>query len=172
MHQQGFSLIELLMGLTIVGIVLYWVSPAMAVFTESIQRKEAASSLISGIRHARTLAMTRSQAVVIHGIDGDWGQGWRVILDVSGKGADDRDNPLISEHANGNKLAIVGNEMVTSYIRFSSLGMPLMTHRSFQNGTLHFCDARKPISQLQVVVSRSGRASLRNQKAEQALCER
>ncbi|MEK1841481.1 MAG: prepilin-type N-terminal cleavage/methylation domain-containing protein, partial [Pseudomonas sp.] len=38
MHQQGFSLIELLMGLTIVGIVLQLVSPAFAALTESNHR--------------------------------------------------------------------------------------------------------------------------------------
>lgn len=172
MHQHGFSLIELLMGLTIAGIVLYLVNPAMAAFTASTQREEAARSLISGIRQARTLAMTRNQAVVIHGIDGDWGQGWRIILDLSGKGADDRDNPLIAEHASSTGVPVFGNWWIRRYIRFSSLGMPLMPERAFQAGTLHLCDARKPVSQLQIVLAPSGRTSLLNDRAEHALCER
>ncbi len=40
MHQRGFSLIELLMGLTIVGIVLHLVSPAFAALSESTYREE------------------------------------------------------------------------------------------------------------------------------------
>ncbi|MNI34389.1 hypothetical protein D3C73_883790 [compost metagenome] len=173
MHQQGFSLIELLMGLTIVGIVLYWVCPALAAFSESARREEAAKSIMGGIRNARTLAMTRNQTVVIHGIHGDWAQGWRIILDVSGKGAADHDNPLIAEHANsGGGGPIMGNWWVRRYIRFSSLGMPLMPERAFQAGTLHLCDAREPVSQLQIVLAPSGRVSLLSEKTEQALCER
>ncbi|MEX3773923.1 GspH/FimT family pseudopilin [Pseudomonas sp. MYb118] len=171
MHQHGFSLIELLMGLTIVGIVLYLISPALAAFTESSRRDEASRSLIAGIRNARTLAMTRNQAVVIHGIDGDWGRGWRIILDLSGKGADDRDNPLIAEHASNTGVPIAGNWWVRRYIRFSSLGMPLMPERAFQAGTLHLCDTREPVSRRQIVLAPSGRVSLLDERAEQALCE-
>lgn len=83
MSQQGYSLIELLMGLAIGAIVLLLVSPAFATLTESNQRDQAAQSLIEGIRNARTTAITRNQTTVIHGINGDWSQGWRIILDIS-----------------------------------------------------------------------------------------
>ncbi|MHC8368629.1 GspH/FimT family pseudopilin [Pseudomonas sp. ZT5P21] len=172
MRQQGFSLIELLMGLMIVGIVLHLVSPAFAALTESNHREEAAQSLISGIRNARTLSLSRNQSVVIYGINGDWGQGWRIILDVSGKGSEDHSNPVMAEHASDTGVPIVGNWWVKRYIRFSSLGEPLMPKKAFQAGTLHLCDAREPVSQLQVVLAATGRVSLRNHKAEQALCQR
>ncbi|MCU1763645.1 GspH/FimT family protein [Pseudomonas sp. 14P_8.1_Bac3] len=172
MRQRGFSLVELLMGLTIVGIVLHLVSPAFAALTESNHREEAARSLVSGIRSARSEAITRNQPVVIHGINGDWGQGWRIILDSSGKGQDDHSNPVIAEHASNTGLSIVGNWWFRRYIRFSSLGAPLMPKKTFKAGTLHLCDAREPVSRLQVVVARTGRVSLRNQKTEQALCEK
>ena len=170
MLQRGFSLIELLMGLMIVGIVLLLVSPAFATLTESNHREEAAQSIISGIRNARTLAISRNQSVVIHGINGDWGQGWRIILDVSGKGPEDRSNPLVAERASSTRVPIAGNWLVKRYVRFSSLGEPLMPKRAFQAGTLHICDAHEPVSQLQVVLAPTGRVSLRNQKAAQALC--
>jgi type IV fimbrial biogenesis protein FimT len=172
MRQHGFSLVELLMGLVIVAIVLHLVSPAFAAITATSHREEAAQSLISGIRNARTLAISRNQSVVIHAINGDWGQGWRIILDVSGKGPDDLSNPVMAEHASGTGVPIVGNWSVKRYIRYSSIGEPLMPKRAFQAGTLHLCDARGPVSQLQVVLARTGRVSLRNDKAEQALCEK
>ncbi|CAI8767544.1 GspH/FimT family pseudopilin [Pseudomonas sp. IT-P100] len=172
MRQQGFSLVELLMGLMIVGIVLHLVSPAFAALTESNHREVAAQSLINGIRNARTLAISRNQSVVIHGINGDWGQGWRIILDISGKGSEDRSNPVVVEHASGTGVPIVGNWWVRRYIRFSSLGEPLMPKKAFQAGTLHLCDARAPVSQLQVVLAATGRVSLRSDKTAQALCEK
>ncbi|WJK09086.1 GspH/FimT family pseudopilin [Pseudomonas fluorescens] len=172
MPQQGFSLVELLMGLAIGAIVLLLVSPALADFTESNRRQLAAQSLLDGIRNARTMAITRNQSVVIHGINGDWGQGWRIILDISGKGAEDADNPLLIELASDGRIPIVGNWLVSRYIRFSSLGQPLVPDRKFQAGTLHLCSAREPVSQLQVVLAATGRVRLASQKAEQALCQK
>jgi len=172
MPQQGFSLVELLMGLAIGAIVLSLVSPALAPLKESNQRQQAAESLISGIRNARSQAITRNQSVVIHGIDGDWSQGWRIILDVSGKGAEDSSNPLLVEHASDGQVPIVGNWFVSRYIRFSSLGQPLMPGRAFQAGKLHICSTREPVSQLQLVLAATGRVRLVSEKAEQTLCRK
>ncbi|VVM76267.1 hypothetical protein PS662_02076 [Pseudomonas fluorescens] len=172
MRQQGFTLIELLMGLMIAGIVLHLVSPAYAALTESNHREVTAQSLASAIRNARTLALSRNQSVVIHSINGDWSKGWRVILDISGKGPEDLNNPILVEHASATRVPIVGNWLVKRYIRFSSLGEPLMPKKNFQAGTLHLCDVREPISQLQVVLAATGRVSLRSDKAAQALCEK
>ena len=172
MPQQGFSLIELLMGLAIGAIVLALVSPVFAAFSESTQRDHAAQSLLDGIRNARTQAITRNQSVVIHGINDDWSQGWRIILDISGKGTQDRDNPLLQEQANDGRVPIVGNWAVSRYVRFSSLGQPLMPGRAFQAGTLHLCSAREPVSQLQVVLAATGRVRLTREKTAQALCEK
>ena len=172
MSQQGFSLIELLMGLAIGAIVLLLVSPAFATLTESNQRDQAAQSLIEGIRNARTTAITRNQTTVIHGINGDWSQGWRIILDISGKGPEDSSNPLLVERASEAKVAIVGNWWVSRYVRFSHLGQPLMPGRRFQAGTIHICSPREPVSQRQIVLAATGRVRLGSQETEQALCDK
>ncbi|RON56068.1 GspH/FimT family pseudopilin [Pseudomonas frederiksbergensis] len=170
MHQRGFSLIELLMGLAIAGIVLLLVSPAFGALVESNHREEAAQSLINGIRNARTAALTHNQNVVIHGINGDWSQGWRIILDLSGRGAEDSSNPLLMEHGSGARVPIVGNWHVRRYVRFSHLGQPLMPGKAFQAGTLHFCAAREPVSHQRIVLAATGRVRLDSRKTEQALC--
>ncbi|MNF83100.1 hypothetical protein D3C84_654160 [compost metagenome] len=72
MREQGFSLIELLMGLAIVGIVLLLVSPAYAGLKESNHREESAKSLVSGLRSARSEAIARGQVVIIHAIEDVW----------------------------------------------------------------------------------------------------
>jgi type IV fimbrial biogenesis protein FimT len=168
MHQRGFTLVELLMGLTIAGIVLSLVSPVFAALTESIYREEAAKSLVGGLRSARSEAITRSQTIMIHGINGDWSQGWRIIVDASGQGYEDSSNPLLVERQSRAGTTIVGNKNVKSSIRFSHLGDPL--HGGFQAGTLHVCAAREPVSQYQVVLASTGRIRLRNEKLQQALC--
>ncbi|SMQ29441.1 type IV fimbrial biogenesis protein FimT [Pseudomonas helmanticensis] len=172
MSQQGFSLIELLMGLAIGAIVLLLVSPAFATLKASSHREVAAQSLLDGIRNARSMAITHNQSVVIHGINGDWSQGWRIILDISGKGPQDASNPLLREHASDAQVPVVGNWAVSRYVRFSSLGQPLMPERAFQAGTLHICSAHEPVSQLQVVLAATGRVRLSSVKTVQALCQK
>nr|WP_180204551.1 GspH/FimT family pseudopilin [Pseudomonas sp. SbOxS1]NYU04529.1 prepilin-type N-terminal cleavage/methylation domain-containing protein [Pseudomonas sp. SbOxS1] len=168
MREQGFSLIELLMGLAIAGIVLLLVSPAFAALVESNHREEAAKSLVSGLRSARSEAISRGQAVVVHGINDDWSQGWRIILDVSGKGHEDPGNPLLVERRSGMGVAIFGNQYVRTAVRFGPLGEPVSG--GFQAGTLHVCSARAAQSQHQVVLASNGRISLRSEKTTQALC--
>ncbi|KAB0492581.1 GspH/FimT family pseudopilin [Pseudomonas vancouverensis] len=169
MRQQGFGLIELLMGLTITGIVLHLVSPMFGEMIASSRREQAARSLASGINSARSEAIARNQNVMVHGINGDWGQGWRIILDVSGQGHDDSDNPLLIERRSGTRLPVFGNLYVRTSIRFSPLGEPV--GGGFQSGTLHVCATREALSQYQVVLASSGRVSLRNDRVAQALCE-
>ena len=168
MREQGFSLIELLMGLAIVGIVLLLVSPAFAGLKESNHREESAKSLVSGLRSARSEAIARGQVVIIHAIEDDWSQGWRIILDVSGKGHEDPDNPLLVERRSGMGVAIMGNRYIKTAIRFGPLGGPVAG--GFQAGTLHVCAAREAQSQHQVVLASNGRISLRSKRAAQALC--
>lgn len=168
MRQQGFSLIELLMGLTIAGIVLHLVSPAFAAVKESNYREEAAKSLASGMRSARSEAMLRGQTVVIHGVNGDWSQGWRIILDVSGKGYQDDSNPLLIERRSSLPLPVFGGTNVKTSVRFGPLGQ--LVNGGFQGGTLHICATREPLSLYQVVLNWNGRVSLRSQKTAQDLC--
>lgn len=168
MHQRGFSLVELLMGLTIAGIVLHLVSPAFAAVVESNYREEAAKSLASGMRIARSEAISRGQTVVIHGVNGDWSQGWRIILDLSGKGHEDDSNPLLIERRSGIALPVFGNRNVRTSVRFGRLGE--LVGGGFQAGTLHICATREPLSLHQVVLAPNGRVSLNKKKIEQALC--
>ena len=170
MDQKGLGLIELLVGLAIAAMALHLTLPALSEYAQSVRRESAAISLASGLRNARSEALLRNQAVVVHGLNDDWSQGWRIILDLSGRGQEDSSNPLLRQHQTGAPLLIVGNQWVRRFVRFSSLGEPLLPAGAFQAGTLHICASRQPISHHQVVLSRSGRVSLRHDKAEQALC--
>jgi len=170
MYQRGFSLVEMLAGLVIAGIFLQFASSPFTQLIESNRRQDAAQILASGLRNARTEAILRHQTVVIHALDDDWSRGWRIILDRSGKGAQDSDNPVLIERQADRRIPIVGNRPVEHYVRFSNLGQPLMPSGAFQAGTLHLCARDQALSLQQVVLSRTGRISLRSDKTEQKLC--
>lgn len=162
MHQQGFSLIELLMGLAIAAIVLSWAGAGYYEIIEANARKDAALLLISGLRSARGEAIARNQTVIVKALDDDWSKGWRIVLD-------DDEQTLLMERTSHARVA--GNRPVRRLVKFSRLGAPLLTGGGFRAGTLHVCAKRKPVSHHQVVLAPSGRVRLQSVEAVEALCE-
>lgn len=170
MTQRGFTLIELLLGLIVTGLLAQLAIPNFKRLLESQQRQSVAQSLAEGLRYARTEAIARNRAVVIHARDENWSQGWRVILDLSGRGHLDGDNPVLLERQDSGRVPVAGNGPVSSQVRFSGLGEPVFAGGGFRAGTVHVCDTTQAQSLYQVVLAPSGRISLRSEQAEQALC--
>jgi len=170
MYQKGFSLIELLIGVAIAALLVQLVSPSFKELLESVRRENSAQTLASGLRNARTEAILRNQATVIHAVDDDWSLGWRIILDISGKGHEDSDNPILLERQDSGRLTIVGNGPVKTHVRFTGQGEALLPGGGFRAGTVHVCATDQGISRHQVVLAKTGRISLRSDKTEQKLC--
>ncbi|MNO71248.1 Type II transport protein GspH [compost metagenome] len=170
MRQQGTSLIQLLAVMALIAVLVQLATPSFADLGARQHRQMAAEQLAMGLRTARSEAILRHQPVVIHALEADWSKGWRITADISGQGHQDSDNPLLAERQNGSQVAIVGNQPVREFVRFSDLGIPLHASGGFQAGTLHVCQPDLPTSAYQVVLSRSGRVSLRQGPDEQALC--
>lgn len=170
MKQRGFTLIELLLGLILSGVLANLAVPSFKALLESQRRQSAAESLVGGVRYARTEAISRNRTVVIHALDDDWSRGWRVVLDLNGRGHLDDDNPVLLEHQDSGQIPIVGNTPVRNQIRFSGLGEPLLSGGGFRAGTVHVCATDQQMSLYQVVLAPSGRVTLRREKTEQALC--
>ena len=170
MTQRGFTLIELLLGLIMSSILAHLAVPNFKNLLESQQQQSAAQSMASGLRLARTEAIARNRAVIMHALDDDWSRGWRVVVDVSGRGHLDQSNPTLLERQGSSRAPIVGNGPVKNQVRFSGLGEPVFAGGGFRAGTVHVCATDQALSAYQVVLAPSGRISLRSDKAEQALC--
>ncbi|PRA26320.1 GspH/FimT family pseudopilin [Pseudomonas poae] len=170
MKQRGFTLIELLLGLIVSGILASLAVPSFKGLLDSQQRQNAAHSLAQGLRFARMEAITRNRPVVIYALGEDWSQGWRVILDLGGRGDQNDDSPVLLERQDSGRVSIVGNGPVKSQVRFSGLGEPVFSGGGFRAGTVHICATEHAQSLHQVVLAPSGRISLRSEMAEQAQC--
>lgn len=165
MKNAGFTLVELLVALVLIAVMSALALPALGEMADRQRRLDAAQQLASGIRTARTEAIMRNQIVTIHGIDDDWSNGWRIILDADGKGPDDDDTVLI-ERATSGKTRVVGNQKVKNHIRFNGLGAVM----GAANGTLFVCLRDQPVSHYQVVLALTGRVRIRNQEQPEELC--
>lgn len=172
MRQQGMTLIQLLAVMALMTVLVQLATPSFAQMAARQHRQVAAEQLAMGLRAARSEAIVRHQTVVIHALDEDWSKGWRITADVSGQGHQDNNNPLLLERLESGRVTVVGNQPVRHFVRFSELGVPLQAGGAFQAGTLHVCQANDPISHYQIVLSKTGRVSLRKDLNEQALCDR
>jgi type IV fimbrial biogenesis protein FimT len=84
-EQQGFSLIELLMAITVLGILLSFAIPSYKSSMLSAQLRSASNALVSSANFARSEALKRNAVVTLcvsaTGTScgtGNWQQGWMV----------------------------------------------------------------------------------------------
>lgn len=165
MKHAGFTLVELVVSIVVLAAISAMALPPLGALIDSQRRLDAAQQIASGIRTARTEAIMRSQVVTIHGIEGDWGNGWRIIADLDGKGPDEDDLVLIERAASG-QTRVVGNKKVQSHISFNNLGGLLGSG----NGSVYVCLKDQPVSHYRVIVALNGRVRIENKLELQELC--
>ena len=86
-HAHGFTLIELMIVLTIVAILIAVGLPSMTDFIAEQRVRTAASDVVSEIMFARAKAVEQSRRVIIEKLGVNWDQGWRIYADINNDGA-------------------------------------------------------------------------------------
>jgi type IV fimbrial biogenesis protein FimT len=78
MHARGFTLIELMVVLSIAAIVLAIGVPNLSFLIGSMNARSASFDLIADLALARSEAIKRNQPVTVTAVGGSWASGWRV----------------------------------------------------------------------------------------------
>lgn len=86
----GFSLIELLTVIALLGILASLAYPSFAAFTASQRTHAAATDLFLALMRARSEAIKRSAVVAIIPAPGGWQAGWQIAVDSSGAVLEER----------------------------------------------------------------------------------
>ena len=81
--EGGFTMVEMLTTLTIVGILASLAAPAFTSLIASQKVKTSASMLQSSLLMARSEAIKRNTDVTVSPINGNWASGWTVTVVVS-----------------------------------------------------------------------------------------
>ena len=139
----GFTLIELMVTLSIAAVLMMVAAPNMVAFKRNSELSSLSNTLLSAINAARGEAMKRGMAAYVVPADGGgaWEVGWVVFIDKNNNQIydDDATDQLIYQQAAPpSYFAIAGNFSAgenPAYIRFDASGYPKQKNGSFNNIT-------------------------------------
>ena len=150
MKQRGVTLIQMLSALAVAILLTQLGMPAYARMSDDLHRAAAARDLAQALRSARSHAMLQSQPVLVQALDGNWGNGWRVVLE--------HNQQLLREQRLSRPLNITSNR--GEQFKFSALGVPMTLNNSWLGTTLEVCERSSASSRYQVVLASTGRVRL------------
>jgi len=163
MKQRGVTLIQLLFGLALVALLTQLATASYSAMSNDLQRQAAAKQLAQALRTTRNEALLRNQVVTLQAREDGWSSGWRIVLDRG-------EAPLLQEYSTSGRVTILGNQPVARQVRFSGLGVPLREGSAFLAGSLQICSEPGEKKLYQIVLSRTGRVSLRHEQPVKRLC--
>ena len=163
----GFTLVELVAGLAITGVLFSLAVPSFARLIAEHRLLGEARRIAEGITLARSEAIKRNGHVVICATSatlacGDarhWHNGWVVFADVDGNAeVDAGDSVLGRDGPSPAGVTAIGNRPVEQYLRFNYLGQARMVSGALQMGTIEVC--RPQLRGYLVVLANSGRTRI------------
>ncbi|MDD3609619.1 MAG: GspH/FimT family pseudopilin [Halothiobacillaceae bacterium] len=145
--QSGLSLIELMLGLFVLGILLALAVPSMREQILRVRLDSAKSELMHAMIAARELGLHgQGWATVCSGFDGTtcrgggWSAGWVVFVDANNNRVLDAGEPVLGHRDSlPSDVMAFGNRTVAEYVRFGRNGHAYLHNGGFQAGTITLC---------------------------------
>lgn len=170
-NRQGFTLLELLVTLSIAAILLTIAIPSMEDAALNAKLRSQANTFLGSLHLARSEAIKRNQRVVVckspdgatcadDGSATHWEQGWIVFEDTDNDGVRDGGEILIQRQPPlDSRFVLAGNSSVQDYISFHPSGTTMPTGGGFQAGTVTLCRSTPTFSPegRQIIISSVGR---------------
>jgi prepilin-type N-terminal cleavage/methylation domain-containing protein len=141
---RGFTLLELLIVLAIIGVLAAWGVPNFNQTVKTNRLVTNANNLLYAFQLARSEAITRSKPIDIVAATGGWAAGWSVK---------DGTATLMSWEAVSGDITITATGSTTSF-QFSAQG------RLNTTDTLKVCDGRTAESGRNIAMTAIGRVSV------------
>ena len=78
LRQRGFTVIEILLVIVVIGVLLSIAAPSFVTFTSSQKVKTASFDLYAAMVFARSEAIKRRVNVTVAPVSSDWKNGWTI----------------------------------------------------------------------------------------------
>lgn len=168
---SGWTLLEMLVGLAVLGLLLALAAPALIDLRSKQQLQTQAQALLDTLQWARSEALLRQRRVSVcpaldaHRCDpqGRWELGWLVFEDREVNAQRDAHEPVLQHHPGpAGRIAAVhwrGNSTVAAHVSYTGQGRSQQPSGAFQSGTLRLC-AGPEATGWALVVNALGRARL------------
>lgn len=147
-RSAGFTLIELMVTITLVVVIMALAAPSFATFQRNSELTSTANTFLSSLSSARTEAMKRGRNVTVApAADSDWSKGWVVFVDADGSGTlNGSETALASEPEPPHDIGVVAGSSPEGfkaadgkvYVMFGGSGYPKLSNGAFQASSLDF----------------------------------
>jgi type IV fimbrial biogenesis protein FimT len=164
----GFTLTELMVTLTVSGILLSVAVPALSNVTVSSKLTSLANSFLANMYHARSEAIKRNGRAVLCksasgagcASSGGWHQGWIMFHDANDNAQqDDGEAVLLVQSSLPSGFYLTGNDPVSDYVSYAPTGAAKKAGGAFQAGTLTLCE-QSSLQGRKIILSITGRGRI------------
>ena len=155
---SGFTLVELIVVIGMIGILMAFGIPAMGTFVKNDRLSTQINALVGHLAYARSESVMRRQRVGLCVSDNmtecsgdDWAAGWILFVDADGDSVHSTDEEILRV-----KQALAGNNTLTSTL----VGGFFYDNRGFSasgTGTFSLCDDRGAANMKSISISNTGR---------------
>lgn len=164
-YSHGFTLIELIITLAVLGIILAFAVPAFNGVIENNRVTTRANTLLGAMNYARSEAVRRGEVVSLQREAGGFESGWCVILGPLDGCENARDNDLMLREF-GATRDVVTNSGAIAGVSFDNRGFRLAPAGSVVIGMQPTNCVENAARRRELAVSTAGRTSLTREGCE------
>lgn len=157
MRSRGFTLIELMVALAVLGILLFVAIPGFGGMIDQQRMSTGLNNLGLGLTLTRQEAVRMNRTLTLAPVSGDWNEGWVIFVDRNNDGAPDAGDKILRELPPDTRLHMHANRPVAKNVRFNAHGQTELLNGGFQAGTFRFCPSKAGAEGRKLVINQIGR---------------
>ena len=170
-HITGFTFIESLIIIAIVGLTLAIGIPSLSRILEQSRLHSATSSLVRSLQMARSVALMQENYTCVSKIGDSWQSGWRVFIDPNLNCVLDPGETTLLEHgAISLTVRIKATKTAGSHVLFAPSGESVLLNGGFQAGSIYVCASDQLTAGYRIVVKRGGALRAESAPANEPKC--
>ncbi|HOY22019.1 MAG TPA: GspH/FimT family pseudopilin [Cellvibrio sp.] len=159
MRNNGFTLIDLIITLSVMSILLTIGLPSVSTQIQNARVKAATNSLLEAINLTRSQAVFANKRATIRK-QNEWEGGWEIFIDGDNDGIRDNDEATVRRYEQLKGIRIVANRPIKNYVSYIGTGESRNASGTsgggFQAGTFTICPAATGKG-YELILARGGR---------------